>query len=83
MTRIERLYRRIRASPNNCRFGELCRLVEAAGYEFARYSGDHRIYIHPTKRGVLINLQDCKGKAIPYQVRQVLGQVEALGFLED
>jgi len=38
-------------------------------------NGSHHIFIHP-KIPELLNLQDLKGKAKPYQVKQLLQLVE-------
>lgn len=70
-----KLLAKILASPNNVRFGDLCRLVEAFGFRLARVSGGHHIYLHPAVPE-LVNLQDVYGQAKPYQVRQFLRLVE-------
>jgi hypothetical protein len=41
----------------------------------ARTSGSHHIFTHPAVRE-LLNLQDVKGKAKPYQIGQFLKLVE-------
>ncbi|MBD2145881.1 type II toxin-antitoxin system HicA family toxin [Sphaerospermopsis sp. FACHB-1194] len=46
-------------------------LFEAFGFSLLRINGSHHIFTHPTIPE-LINLQNCNGKAIPYQVRQFL-----------
>jgi HicA-like toxin of HicAB toxin-antitoxin system len=51
------------------------RLVEALGYELRRTSGSHHVFVHPEVRE-LLNLQDVRGQAKPYQVRQFLRLVE-------
>ena len=51
------------------------RLVEALGFELRRTSGSHHIFSHPDVPE-LLNLQDVKGEAKPYQVRQFLRLVE-------
>jgi len=50
-------------------------LVEAFGFRLARVSGSHHIFEHADVSEI-INLQDRKGKAKPYQVRQFLELVE-------
>ncbi len=51
------------------------RLVEAFGFELRRTSGSHHVYVHPEVRE-LLNLQDARGQAKPYQIRQFLRLVE-------
>jgi len=53
----------------------LVTLVEAFGFHLARVSSSPHIFTHP-KVPELINLQNKKGKAKPYQVRQFLTLVE-------
>lgn len=69
------LERLARGDVRNVRFVDLCRLVEALGFQPRRITGSHHIYAHP---GVpdLINLQDVRGQAKPYQVRQLVRLVE-------
>jgi predicted RNA binding protein YcfA (HicA-like mRNA interferase family) len=50
-------------------------LIEAYGFRESRVKGSHHIFIHPKVRE-LVNLQDVKGKAKPYQIRQFLQLVE-------
>lgn len=50
-------------------------LVEAFGFRLSRARGSHHIFVHPDVRE-LVNLQEVKGEAKPYQVRQFLKLVE-------
>jgi hypothetical protein len=53
------------------------------GFELRRVSGSHHIYGHPDVEE-LLNLQEVRGQAKPYQVRQLLRLVERYGLrLED
>jgi predicted RNA binding protein YcfA (HicA-like mRNA interferase family) len=79
--RLRKLYEAARTSPNNMSFRELRTLVEAAGYEFRRQKGSHLFFVHPEFRDV-INIQGRRGKAKPYQVKQVLRRIEENGILE-
>jgi len=69
------LARCARGDDRNVRFADLQKLVEALGFEFDRIKGSHHVYVHPVTRKRL-NLQPQGRQAKPYQVRQVLGQVE-------
>jgi predicted RNA binding protein YcfA (HicA-like mRNA interferase family) len=68
-----------RRSPSNVRFRDLCGLLERIGYELARKRGSHHIYRHRSRRDLpIVNLQEGgSGKAKSYQVRQILGIVDA------
>jgi predicted RNA binding protein YcfA (HicA-like mRNA interferase family) len=54
----------------NVRFSDMVALVEAFGFKLSRTAGSHHIFANP-KIPELINLQQVKGKAKPYQIRQV------------
>ena len=79
-----RLLKRLaRGDVQNVRFADLCRLAIALGFEPRRVSGSHHTFVHP-QMPELINLQDVRGQAKPYQVRQLLRLVERYALhLED
>jgi len=59
------------------------RLVESFGFELRRTSGSHHIFVHPDVPE-LLNLQEVRGQAKPYQIRQLLDLVERYNLeLED
>lgn len=51
------------------------RLVEAFGFELRRTSGSHHVFVHLEVRE-LLNLQEVRDQAKPYQIRQFLRLVE-------
>jgi hypothetical protein len=67
-------------------FEEICALAEAFGFVFKRQDGtSHRVYGHPSLShlmGGFQNFQECKGKAKPYQVRQLLKAIDCLENLD-
>ncbi|NNL69477.1 MAG: type II toxin-antitoxin system HicA family toxin [Acidimicrobiia bacterium] len=66
-----RLLRRLQEAENaNVRFSDLVRLMEACGFELKRTRGSHHVFAHP-ELTVILNLQEVRGQAKPYQVRQV------------
>lgn len=73
--RPRKLLTRIVISPYNVRFRDLVALAEALGFRIARVEGSHHALIHPDMPE-LLNLQEVKGEAKPYQVRQLLRLVE-------
>jgi len=67
----------------NVAFGDMINMVEGFGFQLVRVSGSHHIFSHP---GIpeLVNLQEVKGEAKPYQIRQLLRLVERYNLtLED
>ena len=71
----QKLLRKILSGSKNVRFNDLVALVEAFGFTIDRVRGSHHIFIHPTI-AENVNLQNAKGQAKPYQVRQFLKLVE-------
>lgn len=68
--RSDRLLERILSGDlQNVRFSDLLRLAENLGFALDRRSASHHILYHP-KFGEQLNLQEVRGEAKPYQVRQ-------------
>ena len=64
-------------------FHDMVNLVEGFGFREARVNGSHHIFAHPDIPE-LVNLQDVRGQAKPYQIRQALRLVERYNLkLED
>lgn len=79
----QKLLRKALTAPNNLRFTEIVSLAEAFGFRLSRTSGSHHIFVHPGVRE-LVNLQEVKGNAKPYQIGQFLQLVEKYNLkLED
>lgn len=70
-----KLLQKLITSPNNIRFGEFRTLVEAFGFTLIRVSGSHHIFECP-RIPELINIQNVRGQAKPYQIRQFLNLIE-------
>ena len=70
-----KLLRQALAGSKNMRFADSVSLVEAFGFRLVRTSGSHHVF---ERSGVneLLNLQNRKGKAKPYQLKQFLELVE-------
>ena len=76
MRKEEKIYEKVKNSPANAGFRELCYLVEKVNFELRDQKGSHKIYKHK-KYNIMMNLQpDKNGKAKAYQVRQVIGYIE-------
>jgi len=74
---IEQMVEQNRDNPRDVKFKDLCRVC-AHYFGQPRTKGSHRIYRTPWQGDPRINIQDDKGKAKAYQVRQVLQAVETL-----
>ena len=66
---------KILSGSRNIRFAEMSALVEAFGFHLSRIQGSHHIFSHP-EVPELVNLQEVRGEAKPYQIRQFLKLVE-------
>ena len=71
----QKLLQKLFAGSKNIRFNELTNIVESLGFELVRINGSHHIYQHPDIPE-MVNLQDVGGKAVAYQIRQVLKLIE-------
>ncbi len=70
-----KLLQKLIAGSNNIKFNEATTIAEAFGFRLDRISGSHHIFLHPDLPE-LVNLQNVKGKAKPYQIKQLLKIIE-------
>ncbi len=83
MKRRRLLKRLSKGRLKNVAFGDMINMVQGFGFQSARVSGSQHIFTNP---GIpeLVNLQEVKGEAKPYQIRQFLRLVERYNLkLED
>ena len=70
-----KLLKKIMDGSKNIRFADMVNLVRGFGFELSRTEGSHHIFFR-TGMPELVNLQNVKGQAKPYQMRQFLRLVE-------
>ena len=70
-----KVLRKALSGSKNIRFDELVALVRAFGFHESRVSGSHHIFAHPSVPE-LVSVQDARGQAKPYQIRQFMRLVE-------
>ena len=75
MNRKRLLKRLAEGALQNVAFRDLRNLAEGFGFQLAHITGSHHIFMHPDIKEA-INLQEVKGEAKPYQIRQFLKLVE-------
>ena len=75
MTRARVLLESAMRNPASLRFDEMVQLADAFGFRWSRHRGSHHTFSH-TKVRQLLNLQEVKGMAGPYRVRQSLKLLE-------
>jgi len=69
------LRRLVRGALKNVSFADFVHLVEGYGFVEIRVSGSHHLF---ASKGLpeMLNIQEVKGEAKPYQIRQFLRLVE-------
>jgi predicted RNA binding protein YcfA (HicA-like mRNA interferase family) len=82
MGRKQKLLAKVLAGSKNIAFADAVLLVEAFGFTLARVSGSHHIFEHPDVAAI-VNFQNVKGQAKPYQIRQFLRIVEEYNLTLD
>jgi len=75
MSQRKKLLQQIIQNRNNVKFNDFTSLIERFGFVHHRTDGSHHIYKHKEVVEVL-NLQNVKGKAKPYQIKQFFLMVE-------
>ena len=73
-----KILRALRKNPNNVRFADIARLCDAHFGEPRQTGTSHRVYRTPWPGDPRVNIQNAKGKAKPYQVRQIIRAIEKL-----
>ena len=63
---------------NNVRFSDLCKVCDHYFGNARQTGSSHRIYKTPWQGDPRVNIQNSKGKAKAYQVKQVLKAIERL-----
>jgi hypothetical protein len=78
MSSCEEILRHMRRNPQDVRFSDLCKVCN---YYFGgprRGGTSHRVYRTPWQGDPRVNIQNRKGRARVYQVKQVLKAIERL-----
>ncbi len=78
MTKFDDLLIHIQRNPRGVRFSELCRICDHFFGEPRQKKSSHRVYKTPWQGDPRVNIQNEKGKAKAYQVKQVLLAIEKL-----
>jgi len=76
---IEKILKQMEHESGNVRLGDLQKVCEAYFGKPRQHGGSHVIYKTPWQGDPRINIQNAKGKAKAYQVKQVLLAIERLG----
>lgn len=71
----QKLLQKLLLGTKNIRFSEAVTIAEAFGFHLDRINGSHHIFLHKLIPE-LLNLQNVRGKAKPYQIKQLLELIE-------
>ena len=76
--RLKAILDRMKRSPRNVRFSDLSRVCEAYFGAPRGTATSHRVFRTPWSGAPRVNIQNRKGMAKPYQVRQALEAIEKI-----
>ena len=80
MSAVEKILEQMKREPSNVRFGDLQKVCEAYFGKPRQHGGSHSIFKTPWLGDPRVNIQNDKGKAKIYQVKQVLLAIERMGI---
>jgi hypothetical protein len=83
MVGVDAIVDQMRRNPAGVRFSELCRVCDRYFGQPRQVGTSHRIYKTPWQGDPRVNIQESKGMAKAYQVRQVLKAIERLQHEHD
>ena len=78
MGSIDGIVAQMQRSPQGIRFADLCRVCDHYFGQPSQSGSSHRIYKTRWEGDPRVNIQNAKGMAKAYQVRQVLQAIERL-----
>ena len=78
MSGIDQIVAEMRQNPNGIRFADLVKVCTHFFGAPRQSSSSHQVYKTPWQGDPRVNIQNSKGKAKAYQVKQVLKAVERL-----
>ena len=83
MAQVEAILAQMRRNPKGVRFGDLCQVCDFFFGKARQRGSSHRVYQMPWPRDPRVNIQNDKGMAKAYQVKQVLKAIERLEAQRD
>lgn len=78
MAMIEDILHEMKIHQGNIQFSDLCKVCDHYFGESRQKRTSHRVYKTPWQGDPRVNIQNSKGKAKAYQVKQVLRAIERL-----
>jgi hypothetical protein len=78
VSEIEDILAQMRKNPKGIRFDDLCRVCDFYFGKARQGGSSHRVYKTPRQGDPRVNIQNYRGRAEAYQVKQVLKAIEKL-----
>ena len=78
MAEIEDILNQMKRNPKGIRFNDLSKVCAHFFGEPRQLGSSHKVFRTPWQGDPRVNIQNSKGKAKPYQVRQVLQAIDRL-----
>ena len=78
MANLTEIMETMRTNPAGIRFADLCKVCDHYFGQARQASGSHRVNNTPWSGDPRVNIQNSKGQAKAYQVKQVLKAIERL-----
>ena len=80
MTTVDDIVVQMRRNPKGIRFTDACRVCDHYFGQPRQKGSSHRVYKTPWHGDPRVNIQNAKGKAKAYQVKQILRAIERLDY---
>jgi len=80
MARVDGIVGNMQRTPKGIRFADACRVCDHYFGQPRQKGSSHRVYKTPWQGDPRVNIQNAKGKAKAYQVKQVLRAIERLEY---
>lgn len=83
MANLESIIREMQENPKGVKYSKLCKVCDKYFGEARQSGSSHRIYRTPWQGDPRVNIQNSKGMAKVYQVKQVLNALQRLGVCNE
>ncbi len=80
MPKVGETIKLMRQNPKGIRFSDLCKVCDHYFGDPRQKKSSHRVYKTPWQGDPRVNIQNAKGKAKAYQVKQVLNAIRRLEY---
>ena len=80
MSGVNDTVEKMRKNPKNIRFADACRVCDYYFGQPRQKGSSHRVYKTPWQGDPRVNIQNAKGKAKAYQIKQILKAIERLEY---